>query len=190
MKCFVGLGNPGPKYDNTRHNIGFMAIDKLSDSLNIDLDENKFKCEFGTGLVNGEKVMLVKPQTFMKLSGEGVRPLIDYFNIELDDVYILYDDMDLGLGKLRLRQKGSAGGHNGIRSLNQHFKTEKYKRIRIGIGRPDGPMPIVNWVLSKFTKEDMVTLEKVLDVTTDACEMAINHDFIDVMNRYNGDINA
>lgn len=190
MKCFIGLGNPGTKYDNTRHNVGFMAIDELSDKFNIELDESKFKCYFGVGLVNGEKVMLVKPQTFMNLSGEGARPLIDYFNIDLDDVFVLYDDMDLGIGKLRLRQKGSAGGHNGIRSLNQHFKTEKYKRVRIGIGRPDGPMPIVKWVLSKFTDEDKPVLEKVISVTGDACEMAINHEFTDVMNRYNGDVNA
>src|SRR5699024_12014274 len=98
---------------------------------------------FGVGSVNGETVMLVNPQTFINLSFVGARSLIDYFNIDLDDVFDLYDDMDLGIGKLRLRQKGSAGGHNGIRSLSQHFKTEKYKRVRIGIGRRDGTMPIV-----------------------------------------------
>lgn len=190
MKCFIGLGNPGPKYEKTRHNIGFMAIDVLSSDMNIELDKTKFKCQFGTGVLNGEKVMLVKPLTFMNLSGEGVRPLMDYYNIELEDIIIVYDDLDLPIGRIRLRQKGSGGGHNGIKSLTQHFGTEKYNRIRLGIERPPAGMPVTNYVLGKFAKADMNTIDKVLDVTSKACQSFVTTSFIDVMNEYNGDVNA
>lgn len=190
MKCFVGLGNPGPKYDNTRHNIGFMAIDKLSSDTSIALDKTKFKCQYGTGFLNGEKVMLIKPQTFMNLSGEGVRPLIDYYNIELEDIVVIYDDLDLPVGRIRLRQKGSGGGHNGIKSLTQHFGTEKYNRIRLGIERPPAGMPVTNYVLGKFPKADTNIVDKVLDATSKACQNFVTASFIDVMNEYNGDVNA
>ena len=190
MKCFIGLGNPGPKYDKTRHNIGFMAIDRLSSDIDIELDKTKFKCNFGTGLLNGEKVMLVKPQTFMNLSGEGVRPLVDYYNIELEDIVVIYDDLDLPLGRIRLRQKGSGGGHNGIKSLTQHFGSEKYNRIRLGIERPPQGMPVTNYVLGKFPKADSQTVDKVLDVSSEACRSFVSAPFLDVMNEYNGDVNA
>lgn len=190
MKCFVGLGNPGPKYDKTRHNIGFMAIDQLSSDTNIELDKTKFKCNYGIGLLNGEKIMLVKPQTFMNLSGEGVRPLADYYNIELEDIVVIYDDLDLPLGRIRLRQKGSGGGHNGIKSLTQHFGSEKYNRIRLGIERPPAGMPVTNYVLGKFLKEDAATLTKVLDVSSQACQSFVSQPFLDVMNEFNGDANA
>lgn len=190
MKCFIGLGNPGKKYDKTRHNIGFMAIDQLERDLGIAIDQNKFKCHYGIGLLNGEKVMLVKPQTFMNLSGEGVRPLIDYYNIELSDIVVIYDDLDLPLGRIRLRQKGSGGGHNGIKSLTQHFGSEKYNRIRLGIDRPTDGMPITAYVLGKFAKADDEVLQKVLDVSSEACQSFVSNEFLDVMNKYNGDVNA
>ncbi|WP_213809531.1 aminoacyl-tRNA hydrolase [Jeotgalicoccus sp. WY2] len=190
MKCFIGLGNPGPKYDQTRHNIGFMAIDRLSSDTHIELDKSKFKCMYGTGLLNGEKIMLVKPQTFMNLSGEGVRPLVDYYNIELEDIVVIYDDLDLPLGRIRLRQKGSGGGHNGIKSLTQHFGSEKYNRIRLGIERPPAGMPVTNYVLGRFPEEDSKTLDKVLDVSSKACQSFVSGPFLDVMNEYNGDVNA
>lgn len=189
MKCIVGLGNPGRKYTNTRHNIGFMVVDALSDELNIPLDNKKFKCDYGIGLVNGEKVMLVKPQTFMNLSGEGVRPLVDYYNIELEDIFVLYDDLDLALGTLRLRQKGSGGGHNGIKSLNQHFASEKYKRLRIGIDRPLPGKSIPAYVLSKFPKADAETLAAVIEHSKKAAVMFISESFNQVMNTFNGEIN-
>lgn len=189
MKCIVGLGNPGKKYDQTRHNIGFMVVDSLSDALNIPLDNKKFKCEYGIGLVGGEKVMLVKPQTYMNLSGEGVRPLVDYYNVELEDVFVLYDDLDLALGTLRLRQKGSGGGHNGIKSLNQHFASEAYKRLRIGIDRPMPGKSVSSYVLSTFPKADVDLLHKVIEHSTKASEAFITKSFNDVMNRFNGEIN-
>lgn len=189
MKCIIGLGNPGLKYKNTRHNIGFMVVDALSDELNIPLDSNKFKCDYGIGLYNGEKVMLVKPQTYMNLSGEGVRPLVDYYNIELENVLVLYDDLDLALGTLRLRQKGSGGGHNGIKSLNQHFASEKYKRLRIGIDRPLPGKSIPGYVLSQFPKADRAQLESVILHSRKAAEMFISEPFNQVMNTFNGEIN-
>ena len=190
MKCFIGLGNTGPKYDQTSHNIGFMAIDRLSSDTHIELDKSKFKCMYGTGLLNGEKIMLVKPQTFMNLSGEGVRPLVDYYNIDLADIVVIYDDLDLPLGRIRLRQKGSGGGHNGIKSLTQHLGSEKYNRIRLGIERPPAGMPVTNYVLGKFQKENQETLDKVLDVSSKACQSFVSELFLDVMNEYNGDVNA
>ncbi|MCK1976649.1 aminoacyl-tRNA hydrolase [Jeotgalicoccus huakuii] len=190
MKCIIGLGNPGAKYEKTRHNIGFMAIDQLQEDLGLPLDQQKFKCHYGTGVLNGEKIMLIKPQTFMNLSGEGVRPLVDYYNIELSDIVVIYDDLDLPLGRIRLRQKGSGGGHNGIKSLNQHLGGEKYNRIRLGIDRPTDSTPITRYVLGKFSKVDEDTLQKVLEVSSEACQSFVSNDFLDVMNKYNGDVNA
>ena len=190
MRCFIGLGNPGLKYDSTRHNIGFMAIDQLSEDTSIALDQNKFKCHYGTGFFKGEKIMLVKPQTFMNLSGEGVRPLIDYYGIELEDIVVIYDDLDLPLGRIRLRQKGRGGGHNGIKSLNQHLSSEKYNRIRLGIDRPFQGMTVTAYVLGKFRKEDEQVLNKVLERSSEACQSFVSEEFLDVMNQYNGDVNA
>lgn len=189
MKCIIGLGNPGRKYEGTRHNIGFIVVDALSDALNIPLDKKKFNCHYGVGLVDGEKVMLIQPQTFMNRSGEGARPLLDYYNVDLEDILVLYDDLDLPLGKLRLRQKGSGGGHNGIKSLTQHFGTENYKRIRIGIDRPEPGTSVSNYVLSTFPKADHELLSKVVDVSKDAGRAFLNTPFIEVMNSYNGDVN-
>ncbi|WP_020006497.1 aminoacyl-tRNA hydrolase [Salinicoccus albus] len=189
MKCIIGLGNPGKKYEKTRHNIGFMVIDRLSKDLGIKLDSHKFKSDYGAGYVNGERVMLVKPQTFMNLSGEGVRPLIDYYKIDAADILVLYDDLDLPVGKLRLRQKGSGGGHNGIKSLNQHLGTVNYKRIRIGIDRPASGEPIIGYVLAKFPKSDKAIIDKVIEITKDASAAFVIRPFQEVMTEYNGDVN-
>lgn len=189
MKCIIGLGNPGKKYENTRHNIGFMAIDDLVESTGIDLVSKKFKSEYGAGYINGERVMLVKPLTFMNLSGEAVRPLLDYYKIDVEDILVLYDDLDIPLGHLRLRQKGSGGGHNGIKSINQHLGTEKYKRIRMGIDRPEPGVPVVNYVLGKFPKADAAVLKKVTEKTGEACTEFLTKDFQDVMTKFNGDVN-
>lgn len=134
--------------------------------------------------------MLVKPQTFMNLSGEGVRPLVDYYNIELENIIVLYDDLDLPLGKLRLRGKGTGGGHNGMKSLNQHLGSEKYKRIRIGIDRPDTGMTVVKYVLSKFKKDEQPLLGKVIDRTSEASSSFINEPFEEVMTQFNGDVDG
>lgn len=186
MKLFVGLGNPGKKYEKTKHNIGFMVIDSLSKRLNIPLNESKFNGQFGSGLVDGEKVFLLKPLTYMNLSGECVRPFMDYFKISPEDLIVIYDDLDLPVGKIRLRQKGSAGGHNGMKSVISAIGTENFHRLRVGIGRPENRQPVVDYVLSAFAEEDQEVIEDVVEKCSEACEKAIHSPFIEVMNKYNG----
>lgn len=185
MKCIVGLGNPGRKYEKTRHNVGFMAIDRIAASLGTSLNEKKFKCDYSTVLWRGEKVLLVEPQTFMNLSGEGVRPLIDYFKIKPEDVIVVFDDLDLPTGKIRLREKGGHGGHNGIRSLIQHLGTKEFKRVRIGIGRPIEQMAVVDYVLQKFSKDEMIDIDQAIDQVSRAVETYVADNFNSAMNKYN-----
>lgn len=190
MKCIVGLGNIGRKYENTRHNIGFMVVDALAEKHHIQLDQQKFNGLYTTALIDGEKVLLIEPMTYMNASGEAVRPLLDYYKIALEDMIVLYDDLDMPPGRLRLRQKGSAGGHNGIRSLIQHLGTDEFKRIRIGIGRPVGRMSVPNFVLQRFSEDEMFTMSHVIDRTIEACEAFLTTErFENVMNQYNGDVN-
>ncbi len=186
MKFFVGLGNPGKKYDGTRHNIGFTVIDRLAEKLSIPIDRQKFKADFGIGTVANEKVILFKPLTYMNLSGEAVRPFLDYYRIDLDDMVVIYDDLDLPLGKLRLRQKGSAGGHNGVKSIIDHVGSGEFKRIRFGIGRPKHPhIPIVDYVLSPFDSEERKFVEDAVEKAVLACEKWITTPFLEVMNEFN-----
>ena len=176
MKLFVGLGNPGSKYERTRHNAGFMVIDALSKEWNIELtDEKKFKGQIGRGVVKGEKVILLKPTTFMNLSGESVRAVMDFYDIDIEDLVVIYDDLDLPHGKIRLRLKGSAGGHNGIKSLIAHVKTQEFKRIRVGIDRHP-KIPVVDYVLGKFTE--------AIDLAVGACTLALTDSFNKVMTEY------
>ena len=173
MKLFVGLGNPGSKYERTRHNAGFMVIDALSKEWNIELtDEKKFKGQIGRGVVKGEKVILLKPTTFMNLSGESVRAVMDF-----------YDDLDLPHGKIRLRLKGSAGGHNGIKSLIAHVKTQEFKRIRVGIDRHP-KIPVVDYVLGKFTEDELALVNQAIDLAVGACTLALTDSFNKVMTEY------
>jgi|SRR5690625_1509279 len=185
MKCVIGLGNPGRKYERTRHNIGFMVIDELLRRYRISCDKKKFNCEYTITHIAGEKLLLVKPQTFMNLSGEGVQPLLQYYNVTPENTLVAYDDLDLPLGKIRLREKGGHGGHNGIRSLITHFSTKEFKRLRIGIGRPIDQTSIVNYVLQRFSKAEMEELVHVIAKCADASNMWLTHRFVDVMNEYN-----
>ncbi|MGA4722406.1 aminoacyl-tRNA hydrolase [Fictibacillus nanhaiensis] len=186
MKLFIGLGNPGSRFDGTRHNIGFEVIDTLSDSLNIPLQQTKFKGIYGTGIINGEKVFLLKPLTYMNLSGECIGPFMDYFQIPLEDMIVVYDDLDTIPGKLRLRTKGSAGGHNGIKSMIAHLGTQEFKRIRFGIGRPTNQQPVPDFVLNRFSKEESVDIEHGIDRSVKACEAFLETPFDKVMNKFNG----
>lgn len=185
MKLIVGLGNPGKQYDKTRHNIGFEIIDELSERLQIPLDQSKHKGLYGIGNVRGEKVILLKPLTYMNLSGESVRPLMDYYQIDLEDLIVIYDDLDLPVGRIRLRQKGSAGGHNGIKSMIAHMGTQEFNRIRVGINRPSNGQPIVDYVLGRFTKEEQEQLELVIKKCSEACEATLEKPFLQVMNDFN-----
>lgn len=185
MKLIVGLGNPGREYELTRHNIGFMAIDELAKRWNISLNEQKFKGVFGAGFVNGEKVILLKPLTYMNLSGESIRPLMDYYKIDVEDFVVLYDDLDIPVGKLRLRMKGSAGGHNGVKSTISHLGTQEFQRIRMGIDRPKNGMRVVDYVLGRFTSEEIPDVNHSIEKAADACEEWLNKPFLQIMNTFN-----
>ncbi|EJR47758.1 peptidyl-tRNA hydrolase [Bacillus cereus VD107] len=185
MKLIVGLGNPGREYELTRHNIGFMAIDELAKRWNISLNEQKFKGLFGAGFVNGEKVILLKPLTYMNLSGESIRPLMDYYKIDVEDFIVMYDDLDIPVGKLRLRMKGSAGGHNGVKSTISHLGTQEFQRIRMGIDRPKNGMKVVDYVLGRFTSEEISGVNQSIEKAADACEEWLNKPFLQIMNTFN-----
>ncbi|ANP79383.1 aminoacyl-tRNA hydrolase [Bacillus sp. B25(2016b)] len=185
MKLIVGLGNPGREYELTRHNIGFMAIDELAKRWNISLNEQKFKGVFGAGFVNGEKVILLKPLTYMNLSGESIRLLMDYYKIDVEDFVVMYDDLDIPVGKLRLRMKGSAGGHNGVKSTISHLGTQEFQRIRMGIDRPKNGMKVVDYVLGRFTSEEIPDVNHSIEKAADACEEWLNKPFLQIMNTFN-----
>lgn len=185
MKLFVGLGNPGSQYDRTRHNIGFEVIDELASRFQTSLSQSKFKGLYSVVNNYGEKLILLKPLTYMNLSGESIRSIMDYYNIPIEDVVVIFDDMDLPVGKIRLRQKGSAGGHNGIKSTIAHLGTQNFNRIRIGIARPDNGMSVPDYVLGKFAKDEWEEMKAVIQKSADACEEWLKKPFLEVMNHYN-----
>ncbi|WP_339252557.1 aminoacyl-tRNA hydrolase [Sporosarcina sp. FSL W8-0480] len=186
MKMIIGLGNPGKQYEKTRHNVGFVAIDELAKRLDAPAWQTKFNGAYTIVHSPKGKIMLVKPLTYMNLSGECVGPLMDYFDAELEDIVVLYDDLDLAPGKLRLRQKGSAGGHNGMKSLIAHLGTDTFNRIRIGIGRPEGGMKVSDYVLSTFGKEEQPLIDESVERSASACIAWLDSTFLEVMNNYNG----
>ncbi|MBS4210804.1 aminoacyl-tRNA hydrolase [Bacillus sp. FJAT-50079] len=185
MKLIAGLGNPGSNYDKTRHNIGFEVIDELARQFGMPLTQTKFNSVYSIIHLNGEKLLLLKPLTYMNLSGESIRPMMDYYDIDIEDLLVIYDDLDLPVGKIRLRQKGSAGGHNGMKSTIAHLGTPQFNRIRIGIDRPPVGMKVSDYVLSKFRHEEWKTMQEVIQTCADACKEWVDKPFLDVMNRFN-----
>ena len=184
MIIIVGLGNPGREYNNTRHNIGFEAINYIADKYNIDIDREKFKGVYGEGVIGGQKVILLKPTTYMNLSGESVRAIMDFYKLTQDEIIILYDDISLPVGRLRIRDKGSAGGHNGIKSIISNLGTDKFSRIKIGVGESKGDL--VKHVLGQFSKKDSEVLQDVLSTAISATETIIESDIKEAMNKFNG----
>ncbi|MGJ9460228.1 aminoacyl-tRNA hydrolase [Oceanobacillus sp. CF4.6] len=186
MKCIVGLGNPGKKYSQTRHNIGFRVIDELLERNQWSLNKSKFHGDYAMENFGDDKVIFLKPQTYMNLSGESIRPLMDYYNVDLEDVLVIYDDLDLPTGKIRLRQKGGHGGHNGVRSTIDHLGTKEFKRIRLGVGRPSSSIPVVDYVLGTFPKAEKEDVLISIKNAADSCESWVKGtSFIEVMNEYN-----
>ena len=183
-KLIVGLGNPGPKYSWTRHNAGFMVLDRLSRLSDIPITRKAFSGLAGDGNWAGERVYLLKPQTFMNLSGRSVAEALRFYKLSLSDLIVIYDDLDIPFGKVRLKEGGGHGGHNGLRSLAQELGGSDYARIRIGIGRPERGDQ-VNYVLSNFPKEEMDALLGVLDTAVDALEMAIREGMPKAMSIFN-----
>lgn len=183
MFLIVGLGNPGKEYVNTRHNAGFMTIDRIADKYGIDVVTKKLKGFIGKGTMEGHKVILVKPQTFMNASGDCVAPLVDYYKPE--KVIVVYDDITLDVGGLRVRKSGSAGGHNGMKSIIARLGTEDFERVRVGIGEKPPKMDLADWVLGHFHKEDMDPLNSAIDDAVTAITMLMNYQIDDAMNRFN-----
>jgi peptidyl-tRNA hydrolase, PTH1 family len=186
VKCIVGLGNPGKKYELTRHNVGFWAVDELSDQWGIPFQKEKWGSLVAEGVVHGEKVILLKPLTYMNLSGEAVGSAIRFLKLPVEDLLVLFDDMDIPLGQVRLRLKGSSGGHNGIKSIIQHLGSEQFKRIKIGIGRPPTYMSVTDYVLAPFPKTDHELASGATISTVDAVKEWLMNDFLSSMNKYNG----
>lgn len=186
MIIIAGLGNPGREYENTRHNAGFMTIDKLAKEYGIDVSEKKHKALIGKGVIEGQKVILAKPQTFMNNSGESLRELTDYYKPDIaTEVIVIYDDITLDVGSIRVRKHGSAGGHNGMKSIIAHLSTEEFQRIRVGIGEKPPKMDLADWVLGHFPKEDKEHLEDGLKDACDAVLLLLNKEPDEAMNRYN-----
>ncbi|MGX7092076.1 aminoacyl-tRNA hydrolase [Hutsoniella sourekii] len=186
MKLVVGLGNPGEKYSGTRHNIGFAVIDQVLTNNQLKLDEQKFRCDFTIWNQMGQRTVLAEPFTYMNLSGEAVLPLMAYYGIGAEDILVVYDDLDLEPGKLRLRQKGSAGGHNGVKSIIQMLGTDEFNRIKIGIGRPAPGWKVVDHVLASFTKEELPVIDEAISQASQIVEdWADGEDFLKLMNQHN-----
>lgn len=183
----VGLGNPGKDYDRTRHNCGFRAIDILADQLVCKIDKGKFQGLYGQTTVNGNKVYLLKPQTYMNLSGKSVLQLSAYFNIPPQRIIVLFDDISLEVGRLRVRSDGSAGGHNGIKSIINELGSSKFPRVKIGVGgKPHPEQDLADWVLSAFSASEEIILQTALKNAADAALMVIEKGTGEAANRYNG----
>lgn len=185
MKLIVGLGNPGEKYAMTRHNVGFWVIDRLAERWRIPVQQKKWKGLTGSGQVMGERVILLKPMTYMNLSGESVRPACDWLKCDIGELAVICDDLDLPLGQLRLRKKGGSGGHRGLQSLIDHLGTSEFKRVRIGIGRPSGQIPVSDFVLSPFTPEERPLIEEAVERAAEAIHHWMGSTFEEAMNRFN-----
>lgn len=185
MKLIVGLGNPGSKYEKTKHNVGFDVIDLLADSYNISVTKIKHKGLIGEGTIKGNKVLLLKPQTFMNLSGESVKEVMSFYKINVDDIIIVYDDTSLAVGSLRIRLKGSAGGHNGIKNIIAHLGTSDFARVKVGIGEKPNGWDLADYVLSKFSKDDEPLIISGKEKAVKAIEELLENGASSAMNKYN-----
>ncbi|MBR0515545.1 MAG: aminoacyl-tRNA hydrolase [Eubacterium sp.] len=185
MKIIAGLGNPTREYEGTRHNMGFSAIYQIADRYNIKMNIARHKALIGTGIIAGEKVMLVMPQTYMNLSGESIGEILRFYKLSPADLIILYDDIDLDVGKLRIRAKGSAGGHNGIKSIIAHIGTETFDRVRIGVGHKPEGWDLADHVLSRFSKEELPVVRDSVSRAADAIEVIISSGIEAAMNKFN-----
>jgi len=184
MKLIVGLGNPGKEYDNTRHNIGFMIIDNYANKNNLKIDKNKFNGLYTQFNYKNEKVILLKPQKYMNLSGEVIRDYVNFFKININDILIINDDLDMNVGKIKLKYKGSSGGHNGLKNIELNLGTNEYKRFKVGISN-DKNIDTKNYVLGKFTSEEKEVLNKIIDNSLNIINDYLDLDFDLVMNKYN-----
>lgn len=185
MYYIVGLGNPGLQYENTRHNIGFLTIDYLSRKYNIDVKKLKFKSLYGQGMISGHKVMLVKPQTYMNSSGEAVRELKNFYKFDSDKLIVIYDDIDIDFGSIRIRKKGSAGTHNGMKSIIYQIQDDNFPRIKLAVGKKPSYMDLANFVLSGFTEKEAEIIREEISLASDAIETIVSDNIDKAMNKFN-----
>lgn len=185
MYYIVGLGNPGMQYENTRHNAGFICIDYLARKFDIDVKKIKFKSLVGQGVISGHKVMLVKPQTYMNNSGEALREIFNYFDFEHNKLIVIYDDIDIDFGSIRIRRKGSAGTHNGMKSIIYNLQFDDFPRIKIAVGKKPSYMDLANFVLSGFNKEESRIIEEEIMLANESIEMILSEGIEKAMSVYN-----
>ncbi len=187
MYIIVGLGNPGVEYAGTRHNMGFNVVTRISDDYNIPIRTREHRSLCGKGFIEGEKVLLAMPQTYMNLSGEAVRSLVDYYKIDPEEeLIVIYDDISLDIGRIRIRAKGSAGGHNGIKNIIAHLGTDVFPRIKIGVGDKESGRDLRDHVLGRFSKEENEKMREMLGEGCEACRDLIMYGINEAMNRHNG----
>ena len=185
MYLIIGLGNPEEEYSNTRHNMGFDTINTLAKKYGIEVTKKKFKGLVGTGIIENEKVLLLKPQTYMNLSGDSLIEAMDYYDIEPEDLIVIYDDMDIEKGTIKIRKKGGPGSHNGMKSIIENLQTTDFTRIRIGIGKPEHEADKINYVIGKIPKSEQEILKKGTDLATMAIPEIIKNGVDNAMNKYN-----
>lgn len=186
MYIIAGLGNPGKEYEFTRHNVGFSVIDALADKYNISVDTAKHKGLIGKGVIEGNKVILVKPMTYMNLSGECIRAVMDYYKADIDELIVVFDDISLDVGRLRIRAKGSAGGHNGIKSIIAQLGSDNFKRVKYGVGDKPKGWDLADWVLGHFDSSQKTVLEQTDKKAGNALVCIMNEGIESAMNKYNG----
>ena len=186
MFLIVGLGNPDKKYEKTRHNIGFDTVDALADQYHISLNDHKHKAMCGSGVIEGAKVLLAKPLTYMNLSGDSLRLVCDFYKIDVEEeLIVIYDDISLEPGQLRIRKKGSAGGHNGMKSIIQQLGTQVFKRVKVGVGHKPEGYDLADYVLGHFSFSEWIDMEEAFDRAARAAAALVTQDPETVMNQYN-----
>lgn len=186
MFIIAGLGNPDRQYEGTRHNVGFDVIDRIAEKYNIAVDTKKHRAYIGKGIIQGQKVILAKPQTYMNLSGESIRSLVDYYTIdEENELLVIYDDISLDVGQLRIRAKGSAGGHNGIKNIIAHLGTQVFPRIKVGVGEKPKGYDLADYVLGHFSKAEKELMDEGYDSAVRAAELIVSGEITEAMNEFN-----
>ena len=185
MYLIVGLGNPENDYSKTRHNMGFNVINKVSEKYGIEVNKSKFKALVGNGMIEGKKVVLLKPQTFMNLSGESIIEAMNFYKIQENELIVIYDDIDIEPGNIRIRRNGSAGTHNGMRSIVEHIKTENFIRVRVGIGKPKEHIDMISHVIGHIPDEDKKALEEGTDIAKEAVIEIVKNSVDSAMNKFN-----
>lgn len=194
MTCTEGIyvynlsdfGNPGVEYEKTRHNIGFRVIDKIAENLKIDMSKKKFDAIIGEGRIGTEKIILLKPQTYMNLSGNSVKQIMDFYKLSPDELIVIYDDIDIEIGKIRIKKSGGSGTHNGMRNIVQMLASEGFPRIRVGTDKPKFKMDLAEYVLMPFTKEEEIILKEVIENAARAAERIVTVGVQSAMNDFNG----